>query len=91
MLSSADPGPLVGSLGTLGGVSSSASSVLSSAQMETLAANGEERTADVGETLFEVGDATYPFIAILEGEAAILDAAGQRDRPPRRRRASSAR
>ena len=33
-----------------------------------------------------VGDATYPFIAILEGEVAVLDAAGQRDRPPRRLR-----
>ena len=36
--------------------------------------------------LFQVGDATYPFIAILEGEAAILDARRQRDRPPRRLR-----
>ncbi len=26
--------------------------------------------------LFEVGDTTYPFIVILEGEAAIFDAAG---------------
>ena len=27
--------------------------------------------------LFEIGDATYPFIAILEGEAAVLDRAMQ--------------
>jgi thioredoxin reductase (NADPH) len=27
--------------------------------------------------LFEIGDETYPFIAILEGEAAVLDGAGQ--------------
>ena len=26
--------------------------------------------------LYRVGDTTYPFIAILEGEVAILDAAG---------------
>ena len=39
-------------------------------------AAGEERTAEVGDVLYRVGDATYPFIAILEGEVAILDAAG---------------
>jgi Cyclic nucleotide-binding domain len=49
---------------------------LSTAQLETLAALGEERAADVGTTLFRVGDAVYPFIAIREGEVAILDAAG---------------
>jgi len=41
-----------------------------------LAAHGEERSAAVGDVLFRVGDARYPFIAILEGEAAILNAAG---------------
>jgi thioredoxin reductase (NADPH) len=41
-----------------------------------LAEHGEERTADVGEKLFEIGDETYPFIAILEGEAAVLDSTG---------------
>lgn len=50
--------------------------VLSPAQLQTLRAHGEERTAEVGDTLFRVGDARYPFIAILEGEAAVLDAAG---------------
>jgi thioredoxin reductase (NADPH) len=49
---------------------------LSAAQLARLAALGEERTARVGETLYRVGDATYPFIAIREGEVAILDAAG---------------
>ena len=49
---------------------------LSEAQLALLAEHGEERTAEVGEVLFEVGDRRYPFIAILEGEAAILDAAG---------------
>jgi thioredoxin reductase (NADPH) len=49
---------------------------LSSWQLEALAKLGEERTADVGDVLFRVGDATYPFIAIQEGEVAILDAAG---------------
>ena len=37
---------------------------------------GEERTARVGDVLYQVGDTTYPFIAIREGEVAILDAAG---------------
>lgn len=37
---------------------------------------GEERTAKVGDVLYRVGDPTYPFIAILDGEAAILDSAG---------------
>jgi hypothetical protein len=41
-----------------------------------LAEHGEERTAAVGEKLFEIGDETYPFIAILKGEAAVLDGAG---------------
>jgi thioredoxin reductase (NADPH) len=41
-----------------------------------LAEHGEERTASAGEKLFEIGDETYPFIAILEGEAAVVDGAG---------------
>src|SRR3954452_23061250 len=53
-----------------------ASPVLSASQLATLAGLGEERTADVGDVLFRVGDRRYPFIAILEGEVAILDAAG---------------
>jgi thioredoxin reductase (NADPH) len=52
------------------------SRVLSSSQLATLADHGEELTARVGETLYEIGDETYPFIAILEGEAAILDGSG---------------
>jgi thioredoxin reductase (NADPH) len=53
-----------------------ASPSLSASQLETLAALGEERTAHAGDVLYRVGDATYPFIAIREGEVAILDAAG---------------
>ena len=53
------------------------SRVLSSSQLATLAKLGEERTAKVGEKLFEVGDASYPFIAIQEGEVAITDSAGR--------------
>src|SRR5437868_9378303 len=53
-----------------------ASRVLSSSQLALLAEHGEERTAEVGETLFRIGDRRYPFIAILEGEAAIQDGAG---------------
>src|SRR4029079_16780037 len=49
---------------------------LSASQMATLAALGEELTAAAGDVLFRVGDPTYPFIAIREGEVAILDAAG---------------
>jgi len=52
------------------------SPLLSPSQMATLARVGEERTADVGDVLFRVGDQRYPFIAILEGEVAILDGAG---------------
>src|SRR5829696_39006 len=52
------------------------SPVLSDQQIATLAEHGEERTAAVGETLFEAGDERFPFIAILEGEAAVESAAG---------------
>ena len=53
------------------------SPLLSAAQFATLAARGEERTADVGDVLFQVGDRRYPFIAIIEGEVAIFDQAGR--------------
>jgi thioredoxin reductase (NADPH) len=52
------------------------SPVLSAAQLDLLARHGEERTAAVGDVLYRIGDRRYPFIAILEGEAAILDEAG---------------
>jgi thioredoxin reductase (NADPH) len=42
-----------------------------------LRSHGEERSAAVGDGLFEVGDRRFPFIAIIEGEAAVLDAAGR--------------
>ncbi len=50
--------------------------MLSASQLEKLAELGEERSAGVGDVLFRVGDRRYPFIAIVEGEVAILDAAG---------------
>jgi thioredoxin reductase (NADPH) len=50
--------------------------MLSASQLATLAQLGDERTANVGDVLFRVGDRRYPFIAIIEGEVAILDAAG---------------
>jgi len=53
-----------------------ATRVLSGSQLALIAEHGEERTAEVGEKLYEIGEASYPFIAILEGEAAILDGAG---------------
>jgi thioredoxin reductase (NADPH) len=49
---------------------------LSASQLATLAELGEERTAAVGDVLYRVGDRRYPFIAVIEGEAAIVDAAG---------------
>jgi thioredoxin reductase (NADPH) len=49
--------------------------MLSASQLATLARVGEERSARVGDVLFRVGQETYPFIAIVEGEVAILDAA----------------
>jgi len=52
------------------------SRTLSPSQLDTLARHGEERRARPGDTLYKVGDATYPFIAILEGEVAIVGAAG---------------
>jgi thioredoxin reductase (NADPH) len=52
------------------------SPALSASQLASLAELGEERTAGIGDVLYRVGDATYPFIAIVEGEVAILDAAG---------------
>jgi thioredoxin reductase (NADPH) len=50
--------------------------VLSEVQLALLAEYGEERSAALGDVLFRVGDRRYPLIAILEGEAAILDANG---------------
>jgi thioredoxin reductase (NADPH) len=44
--------------------------------MAALARVGQEHTAAVGDVLFDVGDTRYPLIAIIEGEAVILDAAG---------------
>jgi len=52
------------------------SALLTDSQLAQLAEIGEERRAEQGEFLFRIGDRTYPFIAILEGEAAVVDAAG---------------
>jgi thioredoxin reductase (NADPH) len=57
-------------------VAAPASPALSASQLATLGELGEERTARAGEVLYRVGDRVYPFIAILEGEVAIIDAAG---------------
>jgi thioredoxin reductase (NADPH) len=57
-------------------VSTPASPPLSTSQLAFLAEIGEERSASVGELLYQVGDRTYPFVAILEGEVAIIDGAG---------------
>ena len=50
---------------------------LTDEQLTSLRVRGEERAAEVGDVLYRVGDKTYPFIAILEGEAAILDQDGE--------------
>jgi len=57
-------------------VSPPASPLLSPSQLATLAELGEERSAPAGTFLFKVGDPRYPFIAILEGQVAIVDVAG---------------
>jgi thioredoxin reductase (NADPH) len=49
---------------------------LSTAQLAKLAEIGDERTATTGDVLYRVGDREYPFVAIIEGEVAILDSAG---------------
>jgi thioredoxin reductase (NADPH) len=50
---------------------------LSASQLAKLAEVGEERRAAAGEVLYRVGDRSYPFIVILEGSVAILDADGR--------------
>jgi thioredoxin reductase (NADPH) len=57
-------------------MSTPASPLLSRSQLATLAEIGEERSAATGDLLYRVGDRTYPFIAILDGEVAIIDAVG---------------
>jgi thioredoxin reductase (NADPH) len=52
------------------------SPLLSPSQLAALAEIGEERFAPAGELLYRVGDRSYPFIAILDGQVAIVDAAG---------------
>ena len=52
------------------------SPALSPTQLAKIGERGEERSADVGDVLFQVGDDRYPFVAILEGEVAMLDGAG---------------
>jgi thioredoxin reductase (NADPH) len=49
---------------------------LSEAQLAKLTEIGEERTSNAGDVLYRVGDRDYPFVAIIDGEVAILDAAG---------------
>src|SRR5258708_15209007 len=52
------------------------SPLLSQSQLAALAEVGQERSAPIGELLYRVGDRSYPFIAILDGEVAIVDAIG---------------
>jgi thioredoxin reductase (NADPH) len=60
----------------MGSPTSPLSPVLSEGQLKVLADHGDEGTAAEGDYLFKIGDARYPLIVVLEGEAAILDAAG---------------
>ena len=57
-------------------------SSLSASQLARLAGLGEERTARIGDVLFKVGDASYTFIAIVEGEVAVYRHDRQGARPP---------
>jgi len=50
--------------------------VLSKGQLAVLAGHGEERRAEIGDVLVRVGDERYPLIAIIEGQAAVLDQTG---------------
>jgi thioredoxin reductase (NADPH) len=50
---------------------------LSPAQFATLRGIGAERQAEPGELLYAVGDRDFPFVAIVEGEVAVRDAAGR--------------
>ena len=52
------------------------SPALTVSQLATLAGLGEERSASAGDTLYRIGDQSYPFVAVIEGEVAVLDAAG---------------
>jgi hypothetical protein len=61
------------------------SPTLSASQLATLAEVGGERTANVGDVLYRIGDRRYPFIAIREGEVVIHDAAATRSRVTGRR------
>src|SRR5689334_2313082 len=61
---------------TSSSVPAPSSPTLTAAQLSTLRELGEERSAEVGDVLFRVGDETYPFIVIFEGEVAIVDAVG---------------
>src|SRR6266550_4517869 len=49
---------------------------LAASQLATLARVGEERSAGIGDVLYRLGDKTYPFIAIEEGEVQVLDGVG---------------
>ena len=50
---------------------------LSPAQLAVLGEIGEERRAQAGEVLYRVGDRDFPFVVILEGDVAVLDAVGR--------------
>src|SRR5450432_1064741 len=52
------------------------SPALTASQLAAIADLGDERTAEEGDILYRIGDERYPFIAIMEGEVAVLDAAG---------------
>src|SRR5262249_27152718 len=66
----------VGSLVRMGSSTSPVSPNLSTGQIQDLAAHGEERTAAEGAYLVRIGDKSSPLAGVRDGEAAILDAAG---------------
>jgi len=47
---------------------------LTPAQLDALAEVGEERRARAGETLFAIGDHDFPFLAVIDGQVAVVDA-----------------
>jgi hypothetical protein len=55
-----------------------ASTLLSPAQPAALAKIGDEHSAPAGALLHQLGDRSHLFIAILEGEVAVIDPAGNK-------------
>ncbi|MDQ3225331.1 MAG: FAD-dependent oxidoreductase [Chloroflexota bacterium] len=54
--------------------------ILSDEEIDLLRPFGEVRPAQVGDVLFEIGDAEYPLVVILSGQAQVIDRSERVDR-----------